>query len=227
MLVLASNSPRRKELLAFGGWDFCVRTAQVNELVCNGESPIEYVVRLAIDKAQAVADLFTDPHPDTLIVAADTAVVDRSPAKKTSLAQINILGKPSDRLDAEGMLRRLRGRTHQVYTGVAVLRLGNGELQREVCITDVPMRLYSDDEIQMYIDSGDPMDKAGAYAIQHQEFNPVVGLTGCYANVMGLPICHLARILTRFDKGPCREIFVSCEQYLGYSCDIYQQILDN
>jgi septum formation protein len=87
------------------------------------------------------------------------------------------------------MLKQLRGRTHQVYTGVAFLRVSDGTLLTELSITDVPMRNYSDEEIRAYIQTGDPMDKAGAYAIQHPDFQPVHSMQGCYAGVMGLPLC--------------------------------------
>jgi len=85
------------------------------------------------------------------------------------------------------MLTQLRGRTHQVYTGVALLRVIDGHLLKELCVTDVPMREYSDEEIRSYVATGDPLDKAGAYAIQHPEFRPVANMSGCYASVMGLP----------------------------------------
>src|SRR5204863_5653183 len=101
----------------------------------------------------------------------------------------DILGKPIDNAEAFAMLTRLRGHTHQVYTGVALLRKSDGLLLKELSVTDVPMRDYSDEEINAYIATGDPLDKAGAYAIQHPQFQPVEHMRGCYASVMGLPLC--------------------------------------
>jgi predicted house-cleaning NTP pyrophosphatase (Maf/HAM1 superfamily) len=123
------------------------------------------------------------------------------------------------------MLRRLRGRTHQVYTAVVALRPEDNALLSEVVVTDVPMRQYSDDEILAYIDSGDPLDKAGAYAIQHAGFKPVEHLEGCYANVMGLPICHLSRMLAAFGVYPETDVPGTCQKMLYYPCPIFRQVL--
>jgi MAF protein len=226
MLVLASNSPRRRQLLTIGGWEFRVLAARVDERVEPGEAPGDYVRRLAIDKARATADLLGSVSPDTLVVSADTAVVDRDPMQRGVEQIAEILGKPVDEAEAELMLRRLRGRTHQVYTAVVVRRLGDGKMLSDVCVTDVPMRNYGDEEIMSYVASGDPLDKAGAYAIQNTAFRPVENLSGCYANVMGLPVCHLARLLTAFGVSYDEEIFASCIQSLGYPCTIFRQILD-
>ena len=100
------------------------------------------------------------------------------------------------------MLRRLRSRTHQVYTGIAVMPLSDGNLLTDLCVTDVPMRAYSDEEIDAYVATGDPLDKAGAYAIQHPDFHPVESMSGCYASVMGLPLCHLTRTLRNTRDSP-------------------------
>jgi MAF protein len=226
MLVLASNSPRRKQLLALGGWDFRVWAAPVDERVEAGEAPADYVRRLAIEKAQAVARLLAAPLSETLVVSADTAVVDRLPAGDGAAKHVEILGKPADEAEAQAMLRRLRGRVHQVYTAVVVLSPSDGEILSDVCITDVPMRDYSDGEIMAYVASGDPLDKAGAYAIQHPGFRPVDNLNGCYANVMGLPVCHLARLLAVFGVAANKDLFVSCMETLGYPCEIFCQVLD-
>ena len=119
------------------------------------------------------------------------------------------------------MLRRLRGRVHQVFTGLAVLRVASEELQSEVVATDVRMREYSDEEMLAYIATADPMDKAGAYAIQHPVFNPVQNLQGCYANVMGLPVCHAARLLTQFGCPPASDIVQGCQQALEFTCPVF------
>jgi septum formation protein len=234
MLVLASNSPRRRQLLASGGWDFSVVAAQVDERVQPGELPDAYVLRLAENKARAAVGLLSPPVPhQTLIIAADTTVVAPDEDEKLSPAldandsefQPQILGKPADSQEAEAMLRRLRGRTHQVLTGLAVLRASDGRLLKDVCITDVSMRNYSDAAMMAYIASGDPLDKAGAYAIQHAEFRPVENLHGCYANVMGLPLCYLMRMLEAFDVPMDVDIAHSCQTTLDYPCSIFRQVL--
>lgn len=212
MLVLASNSPRRRQLMALGGWTFTLIPAAVDERPLPGEPPREYVLRLAEDKARTVAGRAPQ---DALVIAADTAVVDGA----------DILGKPDDAQQAETMLRRLRGRSHQVYTALAVLRLTDGVLLSDLCQTEVPMRHYSDEEMAIYIASGDPFDKAGAYAIQHEEFRPVEHLSGCFANVMGLPLCHLTRTLKKLGDPPERDVPTACQAALQFNCRIYPQVL--
>lgn len=229
MLVLASNSPRRKQLLTVAGWDFHVVVPSVDESVRAGEQPAEYVRRMAVSKALAVLD---GPHfglpDDATILAADTAVVDAVTwqAGESSVPQeLEILGKPASPEEAEAMLRRLRGRVHQVYTGLAVVRAHDRLLLSEVVVTDVPMRDYSDDEIEAYIATGDPFDKAGAYAIQHPVFRPVQNLQGCYANVMGLPVCQVARLLEQAGYDPPDDFVCKCQWALDYQCEIYQRAL--
>ncbi len=212
-LLLASNSPRRRRLLALGGWDFAVQAADVDESLRPGEPPVEYVLRLAKEKALAVAQY----AQASVVVAADTTVVDGA----------DILGKPLDADDAARMLRRLRGGVHQVYTGLAVYLRSGERLLSDWCVTDVPMRLYSDAEMEAYIAGGDPLDKAGAYAIQHPEFRPVENLQGCYANVVGLPLCHLARMLIKIGLPPHGDLPAACQAELQYSCPVYRQILQS
>ena len=212
LLLLASNSPRRRQLLALGNWKFSVQSADVDETPQNGEAPRDYVLRLAEAKARAVA---RSAHEEYIVVAADTAVVDGK----------SILGKPVDGNNATAMLRQLRGRIHQVYTSLAVLRVCDGILLTDLCITDVPMRNYSDVEIQDYVQSGDPLDKAGAYAIQHPDFNPVEHLLGCYASVMGLPLCHLTRLLKQVEVLPLTDLPVACQTTLEYQCPVSLAIL--
>ncbi|MFO7624620.1 MAG: Maf family protein [Anaerolineales bacterium] len=184
-LVLASVSPRRKELMAMGGWQFEVLPAGIDEDLHPDEKPQPYVLRMAKSKACAVAGL---APRDSLIVGADTTVVD---------PQGEILAKPQDEKEAVEMLRRLRGRVHQVLTGVVVLQAGRNTIDQDMCVTEVYMRSYSETEMHDYIATGDPYDKAGGYAIQHEEFNPVERIKGCYANVVGLPVCTLARLLEK------------------------------
>ena len=212
-LVLASNSPRRKELLTLGGWSFRIQPADINEAILPAESPHEYVLRLAQEKAVVAA---VQAGSDEIVLAADTAVVDAG----------SILGKPRHSQDAIQMLRQLRGHTHQVLTALAVLRVWDGQLESEICTSPVPMRDYSDAEIDSYILSGDPMDKAGAYAIQNRDFRPVVGMSGCFASVMGLPLCHLRRALGRLDQDNLVDIPSRCQSALDYTCNYYTQVLD-
>jgi MAF protein len=232
MLVLASNSPRRKQLLALGGWDFTVVAPHVDERLLPGETPQYYVRRLAESKAGAARQfLARDASPATgmdknsleqaIILAADTTVVHR----ETGDESYEILGKPADAGEAEAMLLRLRGRVHQVLTGLAVLGVADDRLIGEVVATDVWMREYSNEEMLAYIATADPLDKAGAYAIQHPVFKPVQNLQGCYANVMGLPVCHAARLLTQFDFPPASDIVQGCQQTLEFTCPVFLKAL--
>jgi septum formation protein len=210
-LILASNSPRRRQLIRLTGWDFVVSIADVDESPRENESPADYVLRLATTKARAI-----NAKTDDIILAADTTVVDGS----------EILGKPQDDAEAVAMLTRLRGRMHQVYTGIALLRGGDDSLQTDLCVTDVPMRDYSDEEIRAYVASGDPFDKAGAYAIQHPEFSPVINISGCYASVMGLPLCHVVRLMRRMGVEPNSDVPVNCQKLLEYECPVFDSILN-
>lgn len=214
-LILGSNSPRRRQLLGLTGWKFSVAAADVDESQYENESPTEYVLRLAETKARATAIVAAES--DQIVLAADTTVVDGS----------DILGKPQDAAEATMMLRRLRGHTHQVYTGIALLRPRDGQILKDICVTDVPMRDYSDAEIEAYVQTGDPLDKAGAYAIQHPEFQPVADLNGCFASVMGLPVCHVIRLMRKMeDIQPVTDFFLRCETLLEYRrCPVSNAIL--
>jgi septum formation protein len=206
LLLLASNSPRRRELVALGGWPYFVQPADVDE------TPLPGVLRLAESKARAAAA----SGDAQLVLAADTTVVDDG----------TILGKPQHAAEARQMLLRLRGRNHQVFTALAVLQTSTGRLLTDLCVTDVPMRLYSVTEMDAYVDSGDPLDKAGAYAIQHAGFHPVESLAGCYANVVGLPLCHLANMLFKLGLPVHADLPHICQSALGYHCPVYQQVFD-
>jgi septum formation protein len=212
-LVLASNSPRRRQLLALTGWAFSVMPAEVDESQRPGEAPGDYVLRLARGKVRACAG---QAEEDELILAADTAVVDGE----------EILGKPKDKAEAAKMLAALRGHSHQVCTGIALLRMKDKHLVTDLCVTEVPMRAYGDEEIAGYIATGDPLDKAGAYAIQHPKFQPVEKLSGCYASVMGLPLCHLVRSLSRFEVTPAADVPGNCQSALNYPCPISRAVLN-
>ena len=211
LLVLASGSPRRRQLLSLAGWKFSVSAADVDESEFPNESPSDYVLRLAETKARA-----TKADAAQIILAADTTVVDG----------MDILGKPKDSAEAVAMLTRLRGHAHQVYTGIALLRLSDGLLLKDLCVTDVPMRDYSDEEINAYVQTGDPLDKAGAYAIQHPQFHPVANLDGCYASVMGLPMCHVILLMRKMDIQPNADVFAGCETLLEYQCPVSNAMLN-
>jgi septum formation protein len=210
-LILASQSPRRRELMSLLGLDFLVVPAVVDETPQPGESPSDYVTRLAVLKARRVG---IPQNAETVVVAADTAVVDGD----------QILGKPVNPLEAEVMLRQLRGRVHQVYTGIAVE--SNARSVSDVCDSDVPMRHFTDDELNNYIKTGDPFDKAGGYGIQHAGFHPVGNFQGCYANVMGMPLCHLTRSLRKLGLDTNINVPAACQAYIGYHCLIFGKILE-
>ena len=179
MLILASASPRRSELLTQAGFSFQVHPAHIPEDPNPGEDPIAYVVRLAREKAQAVFDLFS-ANPET---AVDLAVLG---ADTTVTLDNHILGKPEDPADAARMLRLLSGRTHRVITGVAVVTAERTEVAAEV--TGVSFLALSEQDIAGYIATGEPMDKAGAYAIQGRATRWIPRIVGDYFNVVGLPL---------------------------------------
>ncbi len=211
-LMLASASPRRRELLALLGLPFEVTPTDVDEQVCSGEPPQQVALRLSREKAAAAAD---QVKGDVLILAADTIVVD----------SVDVLGKPSDAAEAAAILRRLRGRNHRVYTAVTLLDTATGQAIDELAGSPVQMRDYSDEEIARYIDSGDPFDKAGAYAIQHGEFHPVESFEHCMANVMGLPLCHITRMMKRAGIELSVDVPAACQAHIDYQCPVFRLIL--
>jgi len=181
-LVLASASPRRRELLALLGLEFEVRPVDVEE-VFRGSRPELDARRLAREKAEAVRLL----EPRAPVLAADTIVVLDGVA----------LGKPRDADEARAMLLALRGRTHDVITAVALLPRGERAVLARQPLTRVTMRSYTDDEIAASIARGDPFDKAGAYAIQDESFRPSKSFDGCYCNVVGLPLWSVIEMLRK------------------------------
>lgn len=192
-LILASGSPRRRELIASLGLTFEVIKSDIPEVRGVDEHPYAYVQRLSHQKAEAVLARLTDGGTvlaaDTIVLAADTIGVTGSMAGTDDL-----LEKPADAAEARAMLARLRGRWHVVCTAFALLpSQGHGVYGVEA--TRVLMRDYTDDEIEAYIATGDPFDKAGGYAIQHVGFAPVARIEGCYNNVVGLPLCAVRRAL--------------------------------
>jgi septum formation protein len=174
-LILASTSPRRAQVLRDAGLAVHIISSAVDETPLDGESPQDLVRRLAESKAQLVA----------LIIAADTLVA----------ADSKLLGKPRDAGEARAMLRQLSGRTHSVHTGLAVIRLPDQALRVELETTQVSFAPLSDEEIGAYISTGEPFDKAGAYAVQGRAGRYVTRIEGCYFNVVGLPLARLYRLL--------------------------------
>jgi septum formation protein len=182
-LILASASPRRRELLAQAGYAFAVEAADVNESEREGENPAEYVLRLAEEKAQAVfARHVTEAEP-LVVLGADTTVV----------CDGEILAKPKDVADAKRMLRRLSGRTHEVLTGVAIAT--SVGLVSGVETTSVTFRAIPETELDFYCATNEPMDKAGAYGIQGYAARWIPRIDGDYYNVMGLPIARVVRLI--------------------------------
>jgi len=190
MLILASQSPRRAELLRNAGYTFEVRPADVDERVRAGEAAEEYVTRLAREKALAV--LATAPA-GAVVLGADTTVVLGG----------ECLGKPVDAADAQQMLARLSGRVHQVMTGVCVAWRKAAQEDAEVCatvdveVTEVEFAAMSGEEIAAYVATGEPMDKAGAYGIQGAASRWIPRIRGCYFNVVGLPVARVSAMLVQ------------------------------
>lgn len=187
-LVLASSSPRRRELLATLGVEFEVRPADADETPRAGEAPEPLVLRLALAKARAAA------RPGELVLGADTIVaLDGEP-----------LGKPADAGEARAMLARLSGRHHQVWTGVALVeRNATGARERALAVvTDVVFRSLEPAEIDAYVASGEPLDRAGAYAIQGGAAAFVASVDGSWSNVVGLPVGAVRGLLARHGRSP-------------------------
>ncbi len=184
-LILASASPRRAEVLRNAGIAFEAMATGVDEVPQPNESPEELVRRLAENKARLTAPRVAGRDGPVIVVGADTEVV----------LDGAVLGKPASAEDARGMLRRLSGRTHSVITGLAAIRLPDGEARTELETTQVSFAPLTPEEVEDYVASGEPFDKAGAYAIQGRGGRFVTRVEGCYFNVVGLPLARLYRIL--------------------------------
>jgi septum formation protein len=183
-VILASQSPRRRELLSLVGIAHEVRPANIDERYLSGESPRAHAERLAREKAATIRE------PGALVIGCDTIVV----------IDGDVLGKPNDAADAAAMLHRLSGRTHTVITAVAVA--WEERLESGVEEVEVTFHRLSDRHIAEYIATAEPMDKAGAYGIQHPQFQPTERIDGCYLNVVGLPVCTLVKLLAEFNVFP-------------------------
>lgn len=189
--ILASASPRRRELLASIGLEFEVKPSHVPEVHQAGEAPEEYVARLSRDKAQALAV----EHPDRWVIAADTTV----------LLGEELLEKPVDAADAERMLATIAGQTHIVYTGVTLENAERGYRDTRVAESEVRMLPLSTDEIAWYVRTGEPLDKAGAYAVQGIGAMFIDSIHGSYTNVVGLPLATLFQMLRRAGIDPLTD----------------------
>lgn len=216
-LILASASPRRQLFLRELGLTFHVLVADIDETPLPNEAPLALVQRLAEGKAQAVAhrlasQLSSADRANVLIIAADTVV---------ALGN-QLLGKPVDDADARAMLRTLHNRVHDVHTGVSVLALGDtaayNQQRTRIVTSQVQMRDYSEAEMEAYIASGDPFDKAGAYAIQHPEFHPVCAVTGCVTSVIGLPLAAVRDLLAEWGVPVTQPIIPICQQRTPFGC---------
>jgi septum formation protein len=201
-IILASASPRRKELLSSLGLPFQVVPSQVPEEADPALQPLQWARILAEEKAQAVGSRY----PGALTIGCDTVVARDG----------NVQDKPRHAEDARSMLRYLRGGWHQVITAVAVLHPAGGRSESGVAITRVRMGGYTDHDIDRYIASGEPMDKAGGYGIQGLGGRLVEEIEGCYNNVVGLPLCETAKLLERF--GVCRSPEPVCLLPSGLPC---------
>jgi septum formation protein len=186
-LILASASPRRRELLRHAGFDFDVRPSHVVEQIQPSERPEQFARRAAREKAMHVA---ASCPPGSFVLGADTVVV----------IDGKTLGKPSDLKDATRMLRLLSGRTHQVHTGVCLVRAPGEIVALEHETTSVTFRELDEEEIRAYVASGEPLDKAGAYAVQGLASKFVTRISGCYFNVVGLPVPLVCEILKPLEK---------------------------
>jgi MAF protein len=194
-LLLASASPRRKQILALLGLPFRVCVSPVDEETIQEryQGASEGLAQWLAEQ-KALGALTLAEADGQLVITADTTV----------LLDGKILGKPRDKAHARALLLSLRNRWHHVVTGVAVSRLIDGRpvIRSASCTTPVLMRSYNEEDVAAYVATGDPLDKAGAYGIQHPEFQPTERINGCYLNVVGLPLCVVVQLLAEFDMYP-------------------------
>ncbi len=215
--ILASQSPRRQSLIKLLGYPFSVMVADVDEASITDPDPAVNVVKTAVLKAHTIAQKTS--VTDKIIIAADTTVA----------LDGHMLNKPHDAIEAISMLQSLRNRAHEVHTGLVLIDLRTGQQVAGVTTAVVTMRNYTDEEIAAYVASGDPMDKAGSYAIQHPIFKPVSQLDGCYTAVVGLSVCDL--ILTLDELGVPRLADLTTVHHahqmadLDFPCPIYKRVM--
>jgi septum formation protein len=199
-------------MLSWAGWPLESTSSDVDETMLDAEKALDYVCRIARLKCQA------DPQgaqTGERIISADTIVA----------LDGAILGKPQSAEHAVEMLAAMRGRAHRVMTAVAVRSAGSDAVRLELCKSHVEMRAYSDEEISTYVASGDPLDKAGAYAIQNKAFHPALNFAGCRACVMGMPLCHLERTLRHDENYEPTDWPAICQKKLEYTCPVTRRIM--
>lgn len=217
-LILASQSPRRRELIQLLGYPVTCTVAHVDEESIADPNPAINVVETAQLKAEAIARSYLPENTtrqQTWIISADTTV---------ALDQM-MLNKPTNATDAQSMLKSLRGRNHEVHTGIILLNPDTGQQVAGVHTAVVTMRDYTDAEIDTYIATGDPLDKAGAYAIQHPRFQPVSYLEGCFMGVMGLSICHLIQLMHQLNLPLRADLTAVSTAHAPYPpCRLWQQL---
>lgn len=199
-------------MLTWAGWQLETTSSNGDETMLEDETPQQYVRRVAELKSRV--DLENAAGSD-IIISADTIVVFEG----------KILGKPKDAQDAAAMLASLRAKEHWVMTAIAVRHAGRENARLELCRSKVRMRAYSDAEIHSYVDSGDPLDKAGAYAIQDNSFHPAEDFSGCMASVMGMPLCHLEKLLRRSRDYAWTDWPSICQKKLEYTCPITSRVM--
>lgn len=212
-LILASQSPRRRQLVGLLGCPVTAVSADVDETQVTTLDPAQNAIDTARLKANTILARWQAQGRQmnsAVLVAADTNV---------ALDQL-LLGKPDDAETAVHTLRQLRHKHHMVHTGMVLVDLTSGRTLQDVTSVPVLMRDYSDAEIATYVATGDPLDKAGAYAIQHPVFQPVDRLDGCYLAVMGLSICHLAQLLGQLDVDLQIDLDQLHQAHDGYPCPI-------
>ena len=209
-LVLASASPRRKALLALMGLPFEVRPGTFVEPKQGHQNPQTYVLSLAAAKTDHVP-----ARTGEIILSADTIVA----------FEDELLGKPADDAEARETLKKLRGKPHSVFTALNISDVSAGKTLQSVCKTTVLMREWTLDEETAYIYKGSYRDKAGGYAIQDPAFHPVERIEGCYANVMGLPLCHLYRLFAQSGLSLPTDLPKACQAHNNISCSFYPAVL--
>jgi len=208
-LMLASASPRRRELLSAMGLPFRAVPADVAEELLDGETPESAAARLSSDKALTVASRVETGY----VIGADSLVVHEGRA----------MGKPADAADAGRMLRELRGTRHQVTTGVTVVDAASGRRSTGSVTTDITLRSFTNAEIEASISSGTPMDKAGAYAVQDPVLHPAESWEGCYANIVGLPVCRVVEMLEELGCALPPRWPMPAPEACGLACPLQQR----
>ena len=216
-LILASQSPRRRQLITLLNYPITCTAAQVNEDSITDPKPTLNVIETARIKAKAISKQLdkNTANRDTWIISADTTVA----------VDDMMLNKPANANEAKQMLQTLRGRNHDVHTGIVLLNPHSGQQVADVHTAVVTMRDYTDGEIDTYIATGDPFDKAGAYAIQHPQFRPVSHLDGCFMGVMGLSICHLIQLMNQVNVPMLADLTAVSVAHTPYPpCRLWQQL---